>query len=256
MNIFARLAVVAVLLAACTPASPSPAPASVDGRIFLSTGITDGGQPFALVDGTRIRVSFNDGQIGLSAGCNSMSGPYAIDAGVLRVTSLATTEIGCDPARHDQDMWLATFIGAGPIIQLSGNDLTLDGGDLVITLLDREIAEPDLALVGPTWTVVSIITGDAVSSVPDGVVATLQFSAEGRVSVQTGCNSGGGRFELDGGFMRFVDVAMTEMACDGAAGQMESAVLAVIGADAVAFQVDASVLTLMVGPNGLQLQGS
>jgi hypothetical protein len=43
------------------------------------------------------------------------------------------------------------------------------------------------------------------------------------------------------------------MACDGAAGQMEAAVLAVIGADAVTASIDASTLTLSAGPNGLQL---
>ena len=72
----------------------------------------------------------------------------------------------------------------------SGDELVLEDGATVITLLDREVADPDLPLVGPVWTVTAIITGDAVSSVPEGVIATLVFTDDGLVMVNTGCNSG------------------------------------------------------------------
>ena len=62
-------------------------------------------------------------------------------------------------------------------------------------LLDREVAEPDLNIVGPTWTVESIIHGDAVSSVPAGAIATLVFKADGTIDVNAGCNRGGGHVE-------------------------------------------------------------
>ena len=50
------------------------AAASLDGRTFLSTGV----QGQTLVPGSTIRLSFKDGQLGISAGCNRMGGAYSI----------------------------------------------------------------------------------------------------------------------------------------------------------------------------------
>jgi heat shock protein HslJ len=122
-------------------------------------------------------------------------------------------------------------------------------------LTDREIVEPDLSITGGTWTVDSVIAGDSVSSVPDDVVATLRFSDDGRVEVATGCNRGGGRYAVEGDTLRFDDLILTEMACDGPAGAMESAVLAVREADSVSFAIDGSSLTLGAGSSGLVLRG-
>jgi heat shock protein HslJ len=165
------------------------------------------------------------------------------------------TEMGCDQPRHDQDDWVFGFLGSKPMVALAGNDLTLTAGDVVIRLLDREIADPDLPLVGPTWTVNSIVTGDAVSSIPDGVVATLTFSGDGRVAVASGCNQGGGSYAVEGGRIRFAEIVLTKMACDGARGQMEAAVLAVLQADNLTYAIDAGSLTLQAGAQGLVLAG-
>ena len=79
--------VLTIAIAACagatTPApSPDPAePASLIGRVFMSTKVTVGGTDVALVKGTRIRLSFDERQIGASAGCNSFGAQYAIAAG-------------------------------------------------------------------------------------------------------------------------------------------------------------------------------
>ena len=164
MTLLARsLLLCAVLVVAgCT----SAAPAGLDGRTFLSTAVTDGGGARDLVPGTRIRLSFDDGRIGVQAGCNTMGASYRLDGGRLRITDAATTEMGCDPARQAQDDWVFAFLGAGPTVALAGDELTLTAGSTAIRFLDREVAEPDLPLVGTTWTVVSLIGGDAVSSVP------------------------------------------------------------------------------------------
>jgi len=256
MHVFARLLLALSLLAtACTAASQAPN-ATVDGRVFLSTAITDGDDPHPLVDGTQVRIAFRDGQITLSAGCNTIGGAYAIADGRLLVSDLSTTEMGCDPDRQTQDEWLASFIGARPTLTLDGSDLTLQAADTVVTLLDREVAEPDRQLIGPIWTVVSVISGEAVSSVPDGVLATLRFTADGTVEVQTGCNRGGGPVSIEGDTLRFGDIGTTLIGCGGAQAQMEAAMLALLNADAIGFRIDASTLELLAGGTGFQLQGS
>jgi heat shock protein HslJ len=242
-----------ILLVGCSSAAAAP----LDGRTFLSTRVTDKGADRPLVPGTSIRLTFNkDGQLGVTAGCNHMGGTYRIDGGTLRFEGGAMTEMGCDQARHDQDDWVFGFLGSRPTVALAGNDLTLTAGEVVIRLLDREIADPDLPLVGPAWTVDSIVAGDAVSSIPDGVVATLTFDGEGRVAVQTGCNQGGGSYAVDGDRIRFAEIVLTKMACDGPRGDMEAAVLAVLHAEDLTYAIEAGSLTLQADAQGLVLGGS
>jgi len=228
---------------------------TIDDRGFLSTAVTENGADRPLVAGTRIRINFAAGNVSLSAGCNIVGGRYAIEDGRLLTDAMGMTEMGCDPPRHAQDDWLATFIGSAPTILLDGNNLTLQAGTTVISLLDREVAEPDLALVGPTWTLSSIITGDAVSSIPAEVVATLQFTDDGQLQLAPGCNQGTGRWAAEGGILRITDIGLTRMACPGAAGQVENAVLSVLQAGEIEIEVEAGVLSLNAGDLGLQLTG-
>lgn len=229
---------------------------SVDGRQFLSVPVADNNAPPPLVPGTTIRISFTNGSLSVQAGCNTMGGAYRIDGGKLIVDGAGMTEMACDEPRMAQDDWLFAFIGSRPDIRLSGSDLVLVGATTTITMLDREVAEPDLELVGPTWTLTSIITGDSVSSVPQGVTATLKFAADGRVELHPGCNTGGARVAVDGDTLRFIDIVTTKMACTGAGAQVEQELLALLSADAVRFSIDASVLTLQVGDHGLQFIAS
>jgi len=253
----ARLLIVAVTLGllagACTATAPG---SSLNGREFLSTSVTEGGVVRQLVPGTRISLRFNGDQIGVSAGCNIMGGTYRLEGGRLMVEGGAMTEMGCDEPRHAQDDWLFGFLGSDPTARLTGNDLVLTSGGTTITLLDREVAVPDLPLVGPVWTVESIVAGDAVSSVPQGVVATLTFTADGRVAVATGCNTGGGNVVVGSDTLQFGDLILTKMACQGDAAAMEAAVLAVLSTDAVGYAIDADLLDLRAGANGLQLRGT
>jgi heat shock protein HslJ len=94
-----------------------------------------------------------------------------------------------------------------------------------------------------------------VSSIPDGVTATLAFDQAGRVAVHTGCNQGGGSYAVEGNRIRFGDIVLTKMACDRDRGEMEAAVMAVLEADNLTYAIDAGSLTLQAGAQGLVLAG-
>lgn len=237
-------------LAACSAAG-SP---QLTDRAFLSVAVTDGGAAKVLVAGTRIRLGFEGANLSASAGCNIIGGPFRIDAGVLITDALAMTEMGCDAGRDAQDQWLAQLLGSRPTVRLAGNELTLESGSIVVRLMDRKVVEPDVAIAGPTWTVVSIIIGGSVSSVPAGGTATVVFNADGTVDVNAGCNQGGGTWKPVAGGIEISPLGLTKMACEGAAGQLESAVLAVLGAGTISASIDSTTLTLQAGGNGLQLR--
>lgn len=250
---FVPALLVLILLAACGGGGQG---ATLDGREFLSSSVTEDGAPMALVPGTQVRLAFDDGSLGASAGCNSIGGDYRVEDGVLIFEGGSMTEMGCDPERHAQDDWLVAFLASRPSVALDGPELLLTSGGTAVALTDREVAEPDLPLTGTTWTVDTIITGDAASSVPGDAVATLTFTDGGRVEVNTGCNTGSGSYEASQGELRFTDVALTRMACAGPAGTLEAAVLPILGAEVVDYTIDAARLTLQAGDDGLGLAGS
>jgi len=72
------------------------------GRTFLSTSVHEEGEPWPLVPGTRIRLTFSapgEHRLGTEAGCNSMGGAARFSGGRLLVDDLATIDMGCDPER-------------------------------------------------------------------------------------------------------------------------------------------------------------
>ncbi len=248
---------------ATAPATTSPAPTNtpdatgspkggLDGREFVSVLVTENGESKVLVSGTKIRVSFSDGAISATAGCNHLGGKYQYEAGKLVVGEMATTEMGCQSTLMEQDQWLADFLGSKPEVALDGNNLILTSGTTELTLLDREQAEPDQPLSGITWGLNTIIDGDAASSVPVGATATLLFNDDGTVQIEFGCNAGGGNYAVGDGTIHFDQIISTKMACVGAKGDVEAAVVAVLNADNIKFSIDHSTLTLQAGPHGLQ----
>ena len=244
------LIVLTTSLAACSTAAPNLAD-----REFLSVEVSEGGAAKALVAGTRISLRFSAADLGANAGCNSLGGTYRIDVGKLQYEPGGQTLMGCEPGLEAQDAWLVGFLSSDPMIVLSGNELLLTNGATSIRLLDREVAEPDLNIVGPTWNVESIIDGDTVSSLPEGTAASLVFKSDGSVEVDAGCNRGSGTWRLEGAGIRVESLILTKMACQGPGAQLEGAVLAVLSAEAIQAQIESNVLTLMGGNAGLQLRG-
>ena len=158
------LVAAALLVVACgSRGAPSPAQASLESRTFLSTGV----EGHDLVAGTHVRLSFKDGQVGINAGCNSMTDAYQIVDGRLVTTNVASTAMGCEPPLMAQDQWVGAFIG-GAMLTLAGDTLTVQNGDTTMALKDRAVADPDRSLEGTRWVVDGIVAGDTVSSVPQG----------------------------------------------------------------------------------------
>jgi heat shock protein HslJ len=217
------LAVVAALLVLAACGDDDEPVASRDGttppdgpalaEAYVSTEVREGGELRPLVEGTRIQLGLADGRIHASLGCNSLSGTYRLEGGVLVVEDgLAMTEMGCDPPRHAQDEWFAELLGAGPTVELDGDVLTLTAGDTVVVFQDREVAEPDRDLVGTTWEVDGYADGadpdDAAMSAPADVTASVRFEGNGYVTGRDGCNDfgfGGAEGEVTDGLRYEVD---------------------------------------------------
>jgi len=207
------------------------------------------------VGGSEIRLTFQDGQLSGSAGCNAMGGEYRIEDGRLITGMLVMTEMACEEPLMAQEAWFAQLLQDGPAIALDGNTLVLTGEGVVLTMVDRTVVEPDLPLEGTRWVVDALVDGDSVSTVPQGVVATLRF-VEGRVEVEPGCNTGGGGITIEGDVITFGPIGTTKMACAAPASDVEALVLSVLTGK-VGYAIEADTLRLGGGNGpGLVLRGT
>jgi heat shock protein HslJ len=211
----------------------------LEGRTFLSSNI-DG---YSLVDGTQVRLSFAHDSISASAGCNQLGGTAAIDGNTLVVGDMMQTEMGCEQALMEQDRWLGSLLQARPTLSLDGDTLRVTTADVTLVLVDREVADPDLSLVGTTWVVDGLIAGDAISSVPQNTEASM-IIADGTATVRTGCNTGAAGVKITDDLITFAPMALTKMACEPDAMRLEAAVTSVLQGD-VSFSIEAGRLTLL-----------
>ncbi|HXF37603.1 MAG TPA: META domain-containing protein [Actinomycetota bacterium] len=253
------LALAAVLAAGCGGPDGDGdhrSPGRLDGRSFVSTHVHERGQERPLVPGTRIELSFADGRLSVQAGCNHLGAGYRVRDGRLRlVGGVSTTEMGCDAGRHAQDEWLSVFLGRSPWLELEGPRLTLSGGGTRIRLLDRRMAEPDLPLAGTSWTLETLVEGEVASSVPGGLEATLRVE-DGRIRGFDGCGEWSARVVSSrDGVLVLGRIARTPTGCAGATAGLERAVMAVIAARRIPYEIDGSGLALRSGGRELHFRG-
>jgi len=201
---------------AAPPDPPAPTstvllPADLTGRTFVATAALVSGVERRIVgpagepEPHQLRITFSDGTVLVSAGCNSGNGPYTLKMG--RIGGLAiSTEMACAPALMDQDAWLNAFFATPPSLGLDGDYLTLGNQiDTIIVFVDEAATAPVAApapLFGTRWSL------DASASVPSLTASaeamsfadlTLTEGEPAAVYLRDGCNvlTGDARVEVD-----------------------------------------------------------
>jgi heat shock protein HslJ len=245
------LAGAGLLLALTACGNESGAGASLTGKSYLSTAVTENGRPKQLAPHTRVRLQFTeDGRLVADAGCNSMQSKVSTSGGKLTLKGgLAMTAMGCPGPQQGQDSWLSNIISAKPTWKLDGSELDVTAGSTTISLEDRETAQPDVALDGTRWTLDGVVSGDSVGHWAGSEKAWLTLNGE-RVTGSTGCNEFQGIVARSPGKLTFGELATTRRACTGDAAKLETTLLNGLKGD-VSYEVDASMLKLRSSTGGL-----
>ncbi len=188
----------------------APAPPSVEGTSWtLVVGGGPGGD-IALVEGYPITLSFESGQLGGTASCNSYGGSYLLDGNRLVLgEEISSTAMACEPAEAmtAESVYLtALFDVTG--VDLVGDELVLSGpaSELVFA---RQADVPVAELVGQPWVLDTLIDGETASSVA-GDPATLRLNADGTLVGSTGCRTLSGDYTISG-----ASVLFTTFSADG-----------------------------------------
>ena len=242
------VAVSVSVLAACgsdrdSPADSSPTGDELVGTTFDSTDVSG----HNLVPGSMITIGFEDDNLAVEAGCNSMSAAFNITNGNLDVGVMTTTEMACDAALMAQDLWLNDFLTNGPSIESDRETLTLSGGDVTISLAARQ----PVVLEGTTWVVTGTIVGDLVSTTPGGALASMTIT-DGVAAIETGCNSGSSTVEVTETTVTFDPMALTRKACLSDEAALEQSVLAVLDGE-VSYELDNDMLVIRSNSTGDEL---
>lgn len=240
MRLAGTVLALALVLAGCGDEEGDAGDAGdeLTGRTFVSREVTG----YELVAGTRVSIELrDDGTVNVNAGCNHLFGEIDVRRDRLEVSSMGGTEMGCDPERHRQDEWIAELLGAAPTWELAGDTLTLTSGDVVLSLVDREVADPDRPLEGTTWFLDGIVEGGSVSSVPPDVTGSLHVEPES-IGFRV-CNEGSAELTLGEGELTIGELEHTEMACDEATMAVEAAVVATL-AGRISYTIEAGTLRL------------
>jgi heat shock protein HslJ len=238
------------------------------GKTYLSTAVTEDGNPKQLVSSTRLRLEFAevpnpneegprvDDVLRAYAGCNRIGAAAAagelLADGRLWIDGVDRTQMGCEPPLLAQDEWLTEFLVSKPSWHLNGDQLTLTSAGTTITLLDKKIAEPDFPLDGPRWKVDTVIIkdGDLRAYHHRAEEAWVTFDGE-RLTGWTGCNELSGTVARTRTELTFTGVVTTDRACTGETAEVETAILTTLRAK-VTYTIDYNRLTLMT-PTGTGL---
>ena len=240
-----------------TPRAAGPKVPMLEGRTFLSTAVTEAGSERPLVAGTRINLTFDRGTVRVSAGCNTMGGGYTLDGTSVVVTDGAQTAMGCDQARSTQDAWLFGLLRQRPTLTAQGDELLLAAGSTVIALRDKEVLIPDRPLTGVRWKLSSIIQGSdeqgSASSV--NLDAWIEFADNGTWSANFACNSGSGKYVVDGDRITTRDGMRTLIGCTDGRESVDATMIATLSAGPT-FTIDGNQLSLRTGTGGLDFEAT
>ncbi len=216
-------------------------------RTFVSESI----EGWQLVPGTEVRLRFRNQELSADAGCNSINGSYTISGSTLTMPGYGMTEMGCDPPRHAQDQWLLDFLRAKPSLELVEPRLVMSTPDAKMTLLDREVASPDLPLVGTLWKGDGFSDGSSASG-PGAPGVSAFFRSDASVTINSGCQTGTGTYHVTADALTFEGFAYDGAKCPDPAYQHSSdQVLLVLDGSAVSFEIEERRLAIHHGKNTL-----
>ena len=163
--------------------------------------------------GALATISFADGGLRGSAGCNSYFGEYTASGDAIEVGPLGSTEMWCEGRMELEDTFLATLSEATSFtLATDGGRLTIASAGNVLVFV-KPAPVTDRPLTGTVWTLETLVSGGTASSLLVGTQVTLEFTDE-RISGATGCNFYGAGYTLEGDAMALDMMEVTLQYCD------------------------------------------
>ena len=234
-----------LIMAACAKSQPSGSgsdPSALTGTIWKLSDQSMASLVQQVWPGSQITIEFQGGQASGVSACNQYGGSYTADSdGSLTFGAFHSTAMACVPAVGALEQAYMAALGKVTHFSVDGT-LTLTGTGKPLTY-DRAPPVQSVQLIGTQWTLASIVSGSTVSSVPDGVEATLMLESGGSASGSGGCNTFQGTYQTSGNELTFGPLASTKKACADDVMSVEQSYLAALQ-NAASYTIAGHALTI------------
>ena len=238
-----------LLLGACA-LIPGAANAALNGEWRLQSG-TNQGAPISIPATHPITLKIDGAEVGGVSACNHYGGTLEINGTTIKISALSMTEMAC---QEDAMAAEAAYLAALPRVTGAARDgdrLVLSGPNVELRFTRVEPV-PNADLVGPRWTLESLISGQVVSSVIGDPAPTLQLKADGTLAASTGCRNLTGHYTVSGSHVTITLDPYDLIGCAEPMGSQDTHVLKVFGAaDGLTVAIEGSSMTLTAGTRGL-----
>jgi heat shock protein HslJ len=185
-------------------------------------------------------VTFADGKVAGSTGCNRFTAPQSVDGDALTIGHVAATQMACAGAAADVERAFLAALEQVRSWRIEDDELVLldDRGQEVLRF---EVPSPAGA-----WVATAILHGDAVTSPLADTELTATFTRDGKLTGSAGCNTYTTTYRGSAGAMTIAKPAATRKLCATPDGVMEQeqAFLAALTATAK-YTVEGSRLSLL-----------
>ncbi len=182
--------------------------------------VNDAGEIVDAITGVPALISFENGEVSGTTGCNSFSGSAEITGNAITFGPLVTTLMACPDAVMVQETAFLSALSRVATFTIEEGVLTLLDADGEAVMAFSSL-EP-LSLEGTLWEAISYNNGkEAVVSLVSGSKITATFGEDGQVTGSASCNNYFGSYTVDGENITIGPLANTEMACMEPEGIME-----------------------------------
>ncbi|ORT54757.1 META domain-containing protein [Streptomyces sp. CB03238] len=213
----------------------------VTGVHWTVESVTVDGKKTAAPAGAHVEID-TKGRAKGNFGCNHFNAKATVEGDTVTLSDTGMTEIGCpEPLQGFEDALKSALTGTLKAKLTDGAlTLTTADGDSV-----RLSEQPPAPLVGTKWTVNSLVSGQAATSLPAGTEgkASFVFGKDDSVRGTLGCNQFNASVSTDGSTMTFGRVTTTRKLCRGPEMELERALLKTMKGK-VAYTIDHRSLTV------------
>ena len=233
-----------LLAAGCTSQAPA---VPLNGTEWTLVQYSQNATTVMALAGNPVTLTFgNDGNLAGSAGCNRYFASWQVSGSSLTIGQAGSTMMYCgEPGVMDQESaYLGLLPEAGSFAINSDRLVISDKSGNAILTFAKTITPASLPLVGTNWTLSSIQTRDASSSVIAGSKVTAVFDASGKMTGSAGCNNYFAGYTVRGASLTISGTGSTRMMChDQGIMSQESAYLAALES-VQGYQINGSSLVL------------
>lgn len=193
----------------------SAQPSALTGNVWLLTAVLSK----APVAGTSPTSEFTSASVSGSGGCNRYSGKVSVSGSTIRISSIASTEMACQPKIMAQESVFLNALASARSYSTSGGTLALKGSNGRALLTYKAQSQQ---LAGTSWSVLSYNNGkQGVVSVNAATKLTAAFAKDGSLTGFAGCNNYAGTFKGTSPRISISQLSSTRKYCATPKGVMD-----------------------------------